>query len=160
MRILILFMVVSLSVFLIQCKDNATNPEKGKDNPPQITKVSVPDSIQIPAAGTFNKSLVKAWVSDPEGLGDIRYVYFYSKKPDGSLAHKGEPFLMTDNGKPFNIQYPWEEAGDEKAGDGIYSLTIIIDNSNQTGRYYFTFYAQDMEDSLSAAITDSIEVYE
>jgi len=85
-------------------------------------------------------------------------VYFYSKKPDGSLANEGRPLVMVDNGKPFNINDPWQQAGDEQAGDGIYSLTILIDNSAQPGRYIFTFYMRDKAGNLSNSMVDSIEV--
>ncbi len=144
-----------------QCNDSGTDSGKEEKNVPgKILWVSVPDSIQIPPAGYFNKALVTAAVSDSNGLDDVDSVYFYSRKPDGTLANDGKPLVMVDNGKPFKITNPWEEAGDEQAGDGIYSLTILIDNSAQTGTYYFTFYMRDKGGNLSESLTDSIEVYQ
>ncbi len=149
-----------LTVFVTaSCDDDSTGPKK--DNQPgEILWVQVPDSIQIPPQGTFHKALVKAAVQDPDGLSDVDSVYFYSRKPDGTLANNGLPLVMVDNGKPFNISNPWVDAGDEKAGDGIYSLTILIDNNAQTGRFYFTFYMRDKAGHLSPSVTDSIEVYQ
>jgi len=153
----LLILIVGLSFFW-QC-DNGTGPDKKEKNVPgKILWVNVPDSIQLPPAGYFNKALVTAAVQDSNGLDDVDSVYFYSRKPDGTLANNGLPLVMVDNGKPFNISDPWQQAGDEKAGDGIYSLTILIDNSAQTGRYYFTFYMRDKGGNLSDSVIDSIEV--
>ncbi len=158
-RIIISLLFVILTViFVLRCHDNGTGPEK-ENRPGKILWVEVPDSIQIPPQGMFRKALVKAAVQDSDGLGDVDSVYFYSRKPDGTLANNGRPLPMVDNGKPFNINNPWQEAGDEKAGDGIYSLTILIDNSAQIGTFYFTFYMRDKAGHLSPGVTDSIEVY-
>lgn len=107
--------------------------------PGRILWVDVPDSIAIPPAGYFNKALVTAAVQDSNGLDDVDSVYFYSKKPDGTMANNGRPLVMVDNGKPFNISDPWEQAGDEQAGDGIFSLTILIDNSGPGRALLFYF---------------------
>ena len=153
----LLIFILSFSMFW-QC-DNGTGPEKKEKNVPgRILWVDVPDSIAIPPAGYFNKALVTAAVQDSNGLDDVDSVYFYSKKPDGTMANNGRPLVMVDNGKPFNISDPWEQAGDEQAGDGIFSLTILIDNSAQAGRYYFTFYMRDKGGNLSESVVDSIEV--
>ncbi len=154
-------LAILVLVFLWQCDgdDHGTNPDADNNEPGKILWVEVPDSIQVPPEGTFNKALVKAAVEDPDGLSDVDSVYFYSRKPDGTLANNGHPLPMVDNGQPFNISNPWVDAGDEKAQDGIYSLTIIIDNQAQVGRYYFTFYMRDKAGHLSESVVDSIEVY-
>ncbi|NOX88408.1 MAG: hypothetical protein GXO77_05220 [Calditrichaeota bacterium] len=158
-KTIIPFLTFILMFLTLQCKDNGTGPEE-KNVPGKILWVEVPDSIQIPEAGYFNKALIKAAVQDSNGLDDVDSVYFYSRKPDGTLANKGKPLTMVDNGKPFSISGdPWVDAGDEKAGDGIYSLTILIFNDAQAGRYYFTFYMRDKAGNLSDSIIDSIEVY-
>ncbi len=151
----ILFVLLMTGMLWLACS-NSTEPNKG---PGQIVKTEVPDSIAIPPAGYFNRALVKAWVEDPDGLSDVDSVYFFSQKPNGEYANGGKPFPLVDNGMPFNIQNPWEEAGDEKAGDGIYSLSILVPNDAQTGRYLFTFYMRDKAGNLSEAKVDSIEVY-
>ena len=147
-------------LLLMQCGDSGTGPEKKENVPGKILWVKVPDSLKIPEPGFWTTALVEAAVQDSDGLADVDSVYFISRKPDGTLANNGQPFLMVDNGKPFNVNNPLVEAGDKKAGDGIYSLTIFLDNTNQPGRYYFTFYMRDKAGHRSAGVVDSIEVYQ
>ena len=158
------FILILIAIFTIlwHCDDNSSGPDKNEKNVPgRILWVSVPDSIIRPEQGFLNRALVTAAVEDSNGLDDVDSVYFYSKKPDGTLGFEGKPLVMVDNGKPFNINgNPFIEAGDEKAGDGIYSLTILIDHSAQLGRYYFTFYMRDKAGHLSEGVVDSIEVIE
>lgn len=158
--LLVLILILSAVLLLASCnKDAGTNSSENNNSPGKILWVEVPDSIQIPSEGSFHKALVKAAVEDPDGLNDVDSVYFYSRKPDGTLANGGHPFPMVDNGKPFNINNPWVEAGDEKAGDGVYSLTILMDAKAQVGRFYFTFYMRDKAGHLSESVIDSVEVY-
>jgi hypothetical protein len=132
-------------LLLLSCSDPSVN------HPPEITWLSVPDSLQLPAsADSLAAALLRAEVVDPDGAGDISSVYFYSQKPDGSLAGGGSPIPLNDNG----------ELGDEAAHDGIYSTGIKLSSNNQTGTYVFTFYAKDKSGTLSEAMADSIEVYE
>ncbi len=159
-KIALIVSVISLIALLTAGCDKGTGPHSQNNSPGKILWVEVPDSMQIPPEGKFRKALVKAAVEDPDGLSDVDSVYFYSRKPDGTLANKGLPLLMVDNGKPFNINNPWVEAGDEKAGDGIYSLTILIDNSAPVGKFYFTFYMRDKAGHLSPSVIDSVEVYQ
>jgi hypothetical protein len=79
--------------------------------------------------------LLSIRVSDAQGLGDIKAVYFNTTKPDGQSA-SGNPFFMYDSGDKANH-------GDETANDGIYSLLIQITPENQTGDYRFDFFAED-----------------
>jgi len=151
------FLIFILSLFLIMCCCGP-DPNETENQPGGITQVVVADSMQIPAAPNYNRSLVKAWISDPDGLKDVDSVYFYSLKPDGNLANSGKPLVLVDNGLSFNIADPWNRAGDETAGDGVYSLSIILDNSALAGRYHFTFYMRDKAGHLSDAVMDSIEV--
>jgi len=116
--------------------------------PGTILATHVPDSIQIPAS--VSNSLVRAEVEDPDGLGDIESVYFFSRKPDGTLANGGNSIVMFDNAAE----------GDSTAGDGIYSRGITITRDSQPGTYVFTFYMSDKAGNLSDAKMDSIEVYE
>lgn len=76
------------------------------------------------------------------------------------MANGGYPLYMVDNGEPFSLTNPWISAGDEEKGDGVYSLTVLIEANNQTGIYKFTFYMKDEAGELSEAVVDSIEVYE
>ncbi len=135
-------------MLLLSCSDPA-----GKENhPPQITWLSVPDSLRLPASSdSLAAALLRAEVVDPDGAGDIESVYFVSQKPDGSMAGggSGTHIPLNDNGT----------LGDETAHDGIYSTGIQLNSTNQTGIYIFTFYAKDKSNILSQAVSDSIEVY-
>lgn len=156
-KYLILSGLIVLFGSLSSCSES-TGPEE--NFPGSITKTEVSDSIRLPQPGYLNATLVKAWVEDPNGLKDVDSVYFYSQKPDGSMANGGYPLYMVDNGEPFSLANPWISAGDEEKGDGVYSLTILIEANNQIGIYKFTFYMKDESGELSEAVVDSIEVYE
>jgi len=111
---------------------------------PQITNVNVPQTIEIPApGGNFNRELVTVSVTDPEGLADVDSVYFFSQKPDGTFANNGLPIPLVDNGRPFNINNPGQETGDDVAGDGIYSFSLLVYSDTQAGTYRFIFYVVD-----------------
>jgi hypothetical protein len=128
----------------------------GETNDPQAEKtifvgntvgffqsVFVPDTMFIPLGSSFNRELITAMVQDPQGLADIDSVYFFSLKPDSSLANNGQPFVMVDNGLPFNINNAFIEVGDLVAGDGIYSFSLIVSSTTDPGTYTFTFYMRD-----------------
>jgi hypothetical protein len=121
--------------------------------PGQIHAISAPDTMQIPSSsGTYNRALLTAEVSDPEGLADIDSVYFYSRKPDSSLANNGSPIVMVDNGLPFNPQNLAVETGDQVAGDGIYSFSLLVISEDNPGRYTFSFYMRDEAGNLTGPI--------
>ena len=95
--------------------------------PGSFLDIFVPATMNIPSTqGTYNRELMTAEVFDPEGLADIDSVYFFSRKPDSTMANNGLPFLMMDNGLPFNINNSLVEAGDLSASDGIYSFSLVI----------------------------------
>lgn len=161
----VIFILPVALILLAACSDSGTgnngdtppNGETPSDSTGEITQTEVPDSMEIPTqAGTYNRELVKAWVSDPDGLDDVKSVYFYSRKPDGTLANDGDSLSMVDNGKSFSYSNPWVEAGDEQAGDGIYSLSILMFIDTQPGKYVFTFYMEDKGGNLSEAVKDSV----
>ena len=131
------------------------------NTPPQIINVVVPDTMQLPvASGTYNRKLLTAQIYDAQGLADIDSVYFYSRKPDSTLANNGQPILLVDNGYPFNPSNPGVETGDQQAGDGIYSFSLLVSSDALTGIYTFTFYARDKAGNLSAAQVRVIEIVE
>jgi len=142
---LVLFSLTLVLFTALSCSDPSAN------HPPEITWLSVPDSLHLPASSdSLAAALLRAEVSDPDGPGDISSVYFYSLKPDGQLAGGGSPIPLNDRG----------ELGDETANDGIYSTGIKLSSDNQSGTYIFTFYAKDKSSNLSEAVEDSIEVYQ
>jgi len=104
------------------------------NDPPVILEINAPDIVGL-SEGHFT---VTIHVEDPQGLEDIKMVYFNSTKPDGTPA-TGNPFFMYDDGL--------EKNGDLEEGDGWYSLEVEISRSNQPGNYQFTFYAEDQSRS-------------
>ncbi|GAF71898.1 unnamed protein product, partial [marine sediment metagenome] len=105
------------------------NLEGKLKDPPVLFGIEAPSTISRASADNF---LVSVRVMDPQGLGDIKSVYFNTTKPDGSPA-SGNPFEMFDDGT----------SGDIQPGDGIYSLTVSITPQNATGIYRFDFFAED-----------------
>ena len=115
--------------------------------------------MEKPIFSGYNRELITASVTDPQGLTDVDSVYFYSQKPDGTLANSGDPILLVDNGKPFSAENPAEETGDEVAGDGIFSFSLLLDNTIDKGMFIFSFYMRDKVGNLSVVKKDSVEVY-
>lgn len=115
-----------------------------------------------PNPGDYNRELMTVEVSDPQGLADIDSVYFYSLKPDSTLANMGKPFLLVDDGVPFNPSSRDPETGDLVAGDGIYSYSIIVYNNPQTnlGVYTFYIYIRDKAGNLTGPETRQIAIIE
>ncbi|MCK4559328.1 MAG: hypothetical protein KAV45_06055 [Calditrichia bacterium] len=126
----------------------------------EFVAFDIPDVILIPpGSGEINRELITAEVSDPEGLADIDSVYFFSLKPDSSLANNGQPFIMVDNGLPYNPGGNlWIETGDETAGDGIYSLSIFADNTSLPGVYTFSFFIRDKAGNLTGPVKKTLQL--
>jgi hypothetical protein len=125
----------------------------------QFINLNVPDVISIPpGSGEFNREMMTAEVTDPEGLADIDSVYFFSLKPDSSLANNGQPFIMVDNGLPYNAGNPLIETGDEKSGDGIYSLSLLVYNGSIPGEYTFSFYIRDKAGNLTGPVKKTLQL--
>lgn len=125
----------------------------------QILELAVPDEMTRPSgAGSYVRELITAQVTDPQGVTDIDSVYFYSRKPDGTFANSGNPFVMVDNGRAFNPANPFEETGDVTASDGTYSFSLLLYNDALPGTYIFSFYMRDKIGNLTSVKTDSLEV--
>ncbi len=99
-----------------------------ENTPPLLWDSRVPDTLILPPTGSDPiDTLITIRVKDRQSLMDIDAVYYFSLKPDGTLANNGNPFFMWDNGLPFlgdpnQLQY----AGDKIAGDGIFSFTVLL----------------------------------
>lgn len=114
---------------------------------PQITLVEAADTVQL-----RNESqilVLRMRVSDEDGIGDISRVIFNSYRPDGS-ASSGNPFVMYDDGSVMH--------GDEKAGDGIFSLLITLPATTAPGTYRFDFQAVDRSNTVSNLLVHSMTV--
>lgn len=121
----------------------------GQDNlPPEISNTLIdPDTVVVTDTTIIFTSVE---VVDSNGANDIDEVYFKVYRPDGSSNNN--KFYLYDDGSccpipPLNV-----ESGDLVAGDGIFSLTIQVDQSNPKGTYRFEFQAKDRSDSLSNII--------
>lgn len=124
----------------------------------RLLEYSIPDNISRPSqSGVFTETLFTVKTSDPQGLKDIDIVYFNFTFPDGNPANNN-PFIMVDNGRPFNISDPFNQAGDLVPDDGTYSITFLVNNQNQVGTYLFEFFMRDIAGNLAESILDSIEV--
>lgn len=113
----------------------------GQNNlPPEITNtVIIPDTVVVDTTTVISTSVE---ASDPNGQNDIGLVFFVVYRPDGtSNNNRNELF---DDG---NIDH-----GDHIAGDGIYSLLIQVDETNQKGAYRFEFQAVDRGGKFSNKI--------
>lgn len=119
------------------------------NRPPIISDLNAPDSVILQSQTILIKITIKA--TDPDGDNDIKAVYFNSFKPDGSPS-SGNPFRMYDDGNANGI------SGDEKAGDGIYSIIIQLPPNTQKGTYRFEFQAIDRAGATSNTITHFLVV--
>ena len=130
-----------------------------ENNGSQFLDFTIPGLMDIPAVSEEpNRALMEVEVSDSEGLADIDSVYFYSQKPDSTLANGGQPFLMVDNGLEYNPEEPLIETGDKIAGDGIYSLSLLVNPGTAPGIYTFSFYIRDKAGNLAGPVNRTIEL--
>jgi len=110
--------------------------------PPVIDEIIAPDTIQRPATGTQQEQLI-AVVSDPDGLSNIANVLFWN------VNNPNDTFSLFDDG---------DQGGDETAGDGRYTVTIVISSTNATGTNTFAFQATDRSGLKSEIISKDITV--
>ncbi len=121
--------------------------------PPGFIIVTVPDSIKA------DNSLIvlQAAADDPNGLQDIDKVFFFSVKPDKTLANNGNPFFLFDDGS--TIFRGGVLSGDLVEGDGIYTLTIIIPPETVKGEFVFKFRVSDKGGLESQISEHPVTVY-
>ncbi len=118
-----------------------------RDNgPPVLSNLVAPNQVSRSSNAPI---LLSVEVTDPQGLSDIKSVFFNTTKPDGSPS-SGNPFSMFDDGS----------SGDVTSGDGVYSLIIHITPQNALGDYRFDFIAEDYAGALSAKLQHTISVVE
>jgi hypothetical protein len=121
------------------------------NTPPRIIDIILPEVMERPVtSGAYKLGFLTVRVSDDQGLADIDSVYFYSRKPDSTMANEGKYLFLVDNGLPFAPNKLLEH-GDLQAGDGIYSYSLLVYNTYALGTYTFTFYARDKAGNFSTA---------
>ena len=108
--------------------------------PPEITNtIIIPDTVVVNTTTVISTSVE---ASDPNGLNDIGKVFFIVYRPDGTT--NGNENQLFDDGDV--------DHGDQTAGDGIYSLLIQVNETNQKGTYRFEFQALDRGGKTSNTI--------
>lgn len=114
----------------------------GQDNLPPIISNDIvnPDTIMVTDTTTI---LTSVEANDPNGKNDISKVFFIVYKPNGSTNNN--EIQLYDDGDQV-------KHGDQRAGDGIYSLLIQVDQTNDKGTYRFKFQSRDRSGILSNAI--------
>jgi len=117
------------------------------NRPPAILDLDIPDTLQLRSQAQLLTLRVRA--GDPDGLADIARVIFNSYKPDG-IASTGNPFQMYDDGSTNH--------GDERAGDGVFSLIITLPSTAVTGVYRFEFQAFDRSSEGSSTVVHRVTV--
>lgn len=122
----------------------------GQSNlPPVISDVTAPDSIVLLTEPRIFLMTVRA--EDGNGKQDISSVNFVSYRPNGTTS--GNAIPLYDNGSTEN--------GDLFAGDGIYSVIVVLDPNNLAGgkgEYRFEFKAVDRSGAISNIINHIIKV--
>jgi hypothetical protein len=113
--------------------------------PPILSNIIAPDTVILGAVG--DTLFISVDVTDPQGLVDIKKVYFNSTKPDGTPA-LSNPFIMYDDGSK----------GDITPNDGTYSLDVEITPDAQKGVYRFDFYAEDYSGAVSGSLSHFVTV--
>jgi hypothetical protein len=117
-------------------------------SPPVIESIEAPGTVQRPAAGepAVIISLV-AVVSDPDGLANVARVQV---RFDG-----GAPLLLCDDGGQAGCN-PGFGSGDITAGDGRFTLTIMLESSASAGSILLEFIATDRADLSSEPVTRTL----
>ncbi len=122
-------------------------------NSPVLSNVVAPDTVKLHPT---NQILIDIMVDvkDPEGFSNIDWVRFKSFLPNGDESSQS-PFYLVDDGS----------SGDDTAGDGTYSLTIVLLPRNAVppvplGNFRFVFQAKDKSALFSNIIENILTVTE
>lgn len=119
--------------------------------PPEILKVNAPDSVEATGGYLY----ISCEVNDPDGLANIKRVFFRSYKPDGSPS-SGNPFYMYDDGS--EIIRDGVTSGDSIKNDGIFTLKVYLPANTTPGTYHFVFEAVDKAGNRSNNIDHALTV--
>ena len=124
--------------------------DNGKNNTaPTISNLIQQDTVQTNVQFSFS-----VMVSDPDGLNDIKEVYYELYMPNGTKVVNSQgisKFPMFDDGDTASN-------GDVTANDGRYTVYLTFPNTVTTGSWKFDFTAQDKAGHLSNTITHNVEV--
>lgn len=121
-------------------------------SPPVVEAVEAPETVQRPPAGEQPVSLqLVAVVSDPDGLRDVARVEFWN------VNAPAQRFRLCDDGggQPCGAA---ADSGDATAGDGRFTLTVLIASNNSPGVNTFAFQATDRAGLTSNIVEKQITV--
>ena len=120
---------------------------------PKLGNIFVPDTVMRPIANSDPnvtntvKFSVTASVSDPNGLDDIKRVFFRSYHVGlDSMMYDGNPIFLYDDGTGV------DGSGDLQKGDGSFTRTISMTENATTGTYHWSFEAQDLSNVYSEMV--------
>jgi hypothetical protein len=131
-----LFLSISILMFM-HCSKSTQN------NAPVISDVVVPDSLIAGYLGGF----FSVKVSDPQGSGDIAWVYLEISSPVSNW-NPGIIYLRDDG-----------TGGDSTASDGTYSVVLSSPpDTTNPGEYDFSFKAKDKGGAESNQIVEKARV--
>lgn len=122
----------------------------GKSNaPPVVSNLILPDTVQTNVKFTFS-----IMVNDPDGLQDIKKVYYELFMPNGTKITNSQgisQFPLLDDGNTASNS-------DVTAGDGKYTNFLTFPNTVTLGTWKFNFTAIDKAGNASNTITQNVEV--
>ena len=116
---------------------------------PRLSQLTAPDSATLPQSGSLLVFMTVA-VSDSDGAGDIREVYFRSL--DSSNPNQ-KLFMLDDGGLTTT-----PSSGDKDAADGIYSITVQLPSTTTRKIYHFAFQAVDAFGDTSNTVLHQLTV--
>jgi hypothetical protein len=117
--------------------------------PPDISAVSAPDTVILPGPGKVSLILITLAASDPDGLGDIKEVFFRNLDSPSDTMKK---FFLYDDGHVGGV------SGDSVANDGIFSITVQLPYGTPAATYRFLFEATDRSGLASNTILHPLAV--
>ncbi len=115
-----------------------------ENGPPVLSDLVCPDTV---ATSAVNQFLITIRVTDPQGLRDIKRVWFDLFKPDGTPT-ASNPVPLFDDGSN----------GDQAEGDGVFTLQVSISPNNDKGVYRFEFHAEDLSGLMAQPLIHRMRV--
>lgn len=137
--LLIFNVILIFGLFYTGC----SSPNKNEN--PEVYDLIALDSL---IRGFPDIAYIFISVRDPQGLDNIDSVYFTTTKPDGSPGQAIS--YMHDDGID----------GDSVEADGIYTVGIWSDTTNDTGNYVFHFTAMDKDNHQANTIDHNLYLYD
>tara|TARA_B100000686_G_scaffold355374_1_gene473878 strand:+ start:17676 stop:18965 length:1290 start_codon:yes stop_codon:yes gene_type:complete len=118
--------------------------------PPAILNTNIPDTIFKSGLNEDSLYLVRAMVTDENGLESIDNVGFTSYIIlDDSIRSDSAFYFLFDDGGMDTLFESGYSSGDIVEGDGLYCNQILINNQFGVGVYDWVFKAQDINQQLS-----------